>query len=58
LLWSSVPKIPGRILLSVVKNYHYADINLFWGDIQENAQERVNHWFEVNQEQSVESVEN
>ena len=58
LLWSSVPKIPGRILLSLVKNYHYADINLFWGDIQENAEKRVNQWFEVNEHQSVESVEN
>ncbi len=48
ILWSTVPKIPGRIFLSFVKNYHYADINLFWLDISENARKRVYQWHLVN----------
>ena len=44
MLWASVPKIPNRFLLSFVKNYHFADINLFWADIQKNAQLRVSSW--------------
>lgn len=41
LIWSTVPKIPKRLLLSFVKNYHFADINLFWKDIEKNAVDRV-----------------
>ena len=41
LIWSTVPKIPKRFFLSFVKNYHFADINLFWKDIESNAVERV-----------------
>lgn len=41
LVWSTVPKIPKRLLLSFVKNYHFADINLFWKDIEKNAVDRV-----------------
>ncbi len=48
ILWSSVPKIPGRFFLSLVKNYHYADINLFWLDISENSQNRVDQWYLLN----------
>ena len=44
MLWASVPKIPNRFLLSFVKNYHFADVNLFWADIQKNAQLRVSSW--------------
>ena len=44
MLWASVPKIPKRFLLSFVKNYHFADVNLFWADIQKNAQLRVSSW--------------
>ena len=44
LIWSSVPKIPKRFFLSFVKNYHFADINLFWKDIEKNAVERVSAW--------------
>ncbi len=44
LIWSSVPKIPKRFFLSLVKNYHFADINLFWKDIEKNAVERVSAW--------------
>ena len=42
MIWSTVPKIPKRFLLSFVKNYHFADINLFWKDIEKNAVDRVN----------------
>lgn len=48
LIWSSVPKIPKRFLLSFVKNYHFADINLFWKNIEKNAVDRVNAWQQKN----------
>ena len=48
MLWSSVPKIPKRFFLSFIKNYHFADINLFWADIQKNAKIRVDSWIEQN----------
>lgn len=48
MLWSSVPKIPKRFLLSFVKNYHFADINLFWADIEQNAVLRTKTWFKQN----------
>ena len=48
LIWSSVPKIPKRFFLSFVKNYHFADINLFWKDIEKNAMDRVNAWQKKN----------
>ena len=41
MIWSTVPKIPKRFFLSFVKSYHFADINLFWKDIEKNAQDRV-----------------
>lgn len=44
MLWSSLPKIPKRLLLSFVKSYHFADINLFWEDISHNAQLRATAW--------------
>ena len=48
MVWSIVPKIPKRFLLSFVKNYHFADINLFWADIEQNAVLRTKKWFELN----------
>jgi len=42
LIWSSNPKFPLRFFMSFLKNYHAGDINLFWKDIQENAELRVN----------------
>ncbi len=48
MIWSSVPKIPKRFLLSFIKNYHFADINLFWADIQKNAVLRTESWFKQN----------
>ena len=47
-LWTSVPKIPGRFYLSLIRNYHFADINLFWRDIEENAKVRVKAWYQKN----------
>ena len=46
MLWASLPKIPSRIFLSFVKSYHFADINLFWEDININAQARAKAWLE------------
>ena len=34
--------------LSFVKNYHFADINLFWKDIEQNAVNRVKSWHQKN----------
>jgi hypothetical protein len=48
MLWSTVPKVPKRLLLSLIKNYHFADINLFWADIQKNAIERTEAWLQLN----------
>ena len=45
LLWTTLPQIPGRFFLSLIENYHFADINLFWKDIEENAIARVNAWY-------------
>ena len=33
LLWTTLPQIPGRMYLSLIQNYHFVDINLFWKDI-------------------------
>jgi hypothetical protein len=44
LLWTTLPQIPGRFFMSFVKNYHFADINLFWKDIEQNAIRRVRAW--------------
>ncbi len=48
IVWSSLPDVPGKILLKTVRSYHFADINLFWVDIRENAQLRVKNWFKKN----------
>lgn len=48
IVWSSLPNVPGKILLKTVRSYHFADINLFWVDIKENAKLRVNQWFKKN----------
>ncbi len=45
ILWVSVPKVPKRILMRFIKNYHFADINLFWEDIRQNAQLRLAAYF-------------
>ena len=45
ILWVAVPKVPNRILLRFIKNYHFADINLFWEDIRINSQDRIAAYF-------------
>jgi len=48
IVWSTVPNVPGKIFLQTVRSYHFADINLFWVDIRENAKFRVDQWFKKN----------
>lgn len=48
MLWVSLPKIPKRFWLSFVSNYHFADINLFWEDIRQNTQLRIDAFLENN----------
>ena len=44
LLWASLPKVPKRFWFSFLKNYHFADINLFWKDIEQNSLSRLAAW--------------
>lgn len=48
MLWVSLPKIPKRFWLSFVSNYHFADINLFWDDIRQNTQLRIDSYLKKN----------
>ena len=48
LIWATPPDIPGKLFLSMVKDYHFADINLFWKDISENSKIRVSKWLKMN----------
>lgn len=48
LVWSTVPKVPKRFFVSFKKNYHFADINLFWLDIKKNSILRVEKWSQLN----------
>lgn len=45
LLWVSLPQVPKRFFMQFIYDYHFADINLFWKDIQLNAQLRVDTYF-------------
>lgn len=40
ILWVSKPKFPGSIFY-IAKNYHVGDFNLFYLNVRENAQQRV-----------------
>lgn len=42
-LWTSKPRFPFSFLIGM-KNYHVADINLFYVNIRENVRERVGAW--------------
>ena len=44
LVWSYLPRIPKRLFLLMKKNYHAADINLFWKDIEINSLNRLEAW--------------
>ena len=49
IVWSNVPrKIPKRLFLSFMKNYHVGDINFFWKDISEKAVIRTKNFFNKN----------
>jgi len=48
MVWSTNPKFPLRFFMSFMKNYHVADINLFWQDIKENVELRTKTWLENN----------
>ncbi len=43
-LWSSKPRFFGNVFLTT-KNYHIADINMFYLNIKENAYKRINAYF-------------
>lgn len=43
ILWSHKPKFFGNIFLTQ-KNYHIADVNLFYENIRENVAERINSY--------------
>jgi Protein of unknown function (DUF3089) len=45
LLWVKKPKFPWSFLY-FTKNYHAGDINLFYINIRENVQQRINHFFQ------------
>ena len=44
MVWTTLPRFPLRIFLMFKKNYHVGDVNLFWKDIQENAELRTESW--------------
>ena len=44
MIWTTLPRFPLRIFAMFKKNYHVGDVNLFWKDIQENAELRVESW--------------
>jgi len=46
LLWITLPRFPLRVFIMFKKNYHIGDVNLFWKDIQENAELRTKSWLE------------
>lgn len=48
IVWSTNPKFPARFFMSFMKNYHVGDINLFWKDIQQNAELRTKTWLSKN----------
>ncbi len=46
MVWTTLPRFPHRLFAMFKKNYHVGDINLFWADIQKNAELRVKTWLE------------
>ena len=46
MIWTTLPRFPLRIFILFKQNYHIGDVNLFWKDIQENAELRTKSWFE------------
>ncbi len=48
MIWTTLPRFPLRIFVLFKKNYHVGDVNLFWKDIQENSELRVDSWLKDN----------
>jgi len=46
MVWTTIPRFPHRLFAIFKKNFHVGDINLFWVDIQKNAELRVKTWLE------------
>ena len=46
MVWTTLPRFPHRFFAMFKKNYHVGDVNLFWKDIQQNAEIRVKSWLE------------
>jgi len=46
MVWTTLPRFPHRFFAMFKKNYHIGDVNLFWKNIQENAEIRVKSWLE------------
>jgi len=46
MVWTTLPRFPHRLFAMFKKNYHVGDINLYWKDIQQNAELRVKIWLE------------
>jgi len=47
LVWSSNQKFSMRLFMSLIKNYHSGDINLFWQDIRENSLLRLKTYLKL-----------
>ena len=41
MVWARTPKVPKRFWFSFIKDYHFADITIFWKDIRENTRKRI-----------------
>lgn len=41
MVWAITPKVPKRFWLSFVRDYHFADITIFWKDIRDNTRQRI-----------------
>jgi len=46
MVWTTLPRFPLRAFILFKKNYHVGDVNLFWKDIQANAELRTQRWLE------------
>ena len=46
MIWAKTPKVPKRFWLSFIKDYHFADITIFWRDIRENTRVRIEAFLE------------
>jgi hypothetical protein len=48
ILWVDPVKIPGIPFTKLVKNWHIGDYNLFYGNIRQNVNLRVNNYLKTN----------